>query len=82
MEVRACGWSTARCDHGVLMCDGVQYSIGRAAMPVPGSDAQVRGGGGVAERLHASGCHLVAAEEVEGSESRQAAQCAQPLVRH
>jgi hypothetical protein len=43
-------------------------------------DVQVRGGGGAAERLHASCRHLGAMAEVEGGERRQAAQCSHSHV--
>jgi hypothetical protein len=41
-----------------------------------------RGGGGAAERLHASCRHRVAEAEVEGRERRQAAQSSHPHVGH
>jgi hypothetical protein len=59
-----------RVEHGVvcpccLKRDGVQYSTKEgyhgAALP-PGLDVQARGGGGAAERLHASCRYVVAAE--------------------
>ena len=45
-------------------------------------DVQARGGGGAAERLHASCRHIVAAAEVEGCERGEAAPSSHPHVRH
>jgi hypothetical protein len=53
-----------------------------AAALLSGLDVQVRGGGGAAERLHASCRHLGAMAEVEGGERRQAAQCSHSHVGH
>jgi hypothetical protein len=47
----------------------------RAAALLSAGDVQARGGGGVAERLHASGRHLVAVVEAERGERGQAAHC-------
>jgi hypothetical protein len=62
----------AVCSWGVKRY-GVQYSTMEgyhdAALPVE-LDVQVRGGGGVAERLHASCRHLVAGAEVERRERK------------
>jgi hypothetical protein len=43
-----------------------------------GLDVQARGGGGVAERLHASCGNLVAVAEVERRERGEVAQCPYP----
>jgi hypothetical protein len=56
----------AVCPWGVKR-DGVQYSTMEgyhAAALLSELDAQARGGGGAAERLHASGRHVVAENEV------------------
>ena len=61
-----------RVEHGAVCpwgvkCDGVQYSTMEdydAAALLSELNVQARGGGGAAERLHASCRHLVAVAEV------------------
>jgi hypothetical protein len=60
------------CPWGVK-CDGVQYSTMEgshaAALLSEPDDVQARGGGGAAERLHAS-CRHAAVAEIEGGKRR------------
>jgi hypothetical protein len=56
-----------------ISCRGaINYTLHR------GLDVQVRGGGGIAERLHASCRHVDAVAEDEERERRQAAHCSLP----
>jgi hypothetical protein len=73
------GHTTDSCLYCTYLClhdDGVQYSTMEGyhgAALLSELDAQARGGGGAAERLHASCRHLVAEAEVESKlvESRK-----------
>ena len=71
----ACEWS---------VCDRVQYSTmeGRLLTLLSELDVEARSGGGVAERLYASGCHVVAGAEVEIGERSNAAHDPHALVRN
>jgi hypothetical protein len=60
-----------------VTADGGLY---HAAALLSELDVQARGGGGAAERLHASCRHLAAGGEIEEGERGQAAQCAYPVV--
>ena len=71
-----------RVEHGAvyeLRWRPIQHDGG---LPMHRHDVQARGGGGAAERLHASCRHIVAAAEVEGCERGEAAPSSHPHVRH
>jgi len=77
-----CGGACMRVEHGAVFevrCNPIQHDGG---LPMHRHDVQARGGGGAAERLHASCRSLGAVPEVEGLERGQAAQCSHPYVRH
>jgi hypothetical protein len=76
-DQRACGWSTGRCVRSqYIIMEGYHVAL------LSELDVQARGGGGAAERLHASCRSLGAVAEVEGLERGQAAQCSNPYVRY
>ena len=68
-----CGGACMRVEHGAVFevrCNPIQHDGG---LPMHRHDVQARGGGGAAERLHASCRSLGAVPEVEGLERGQAA---------